>query len=78
MKVSLISNVIVEPERVVCFWLDSDISSEINYSDVMFLSSASTARRRYRPSRFDIFSASGRAEVGDGDLLEQVRAGHDG
>lgn len=28
MKVSLISNVIVEPERIVSFWLDSDISSE--------------------------------------------------
>lgn len=28
MKVSLISDVIVEPERIVSFWLDSDISSE--------------------------------------------------
>lgn len=28
MKVSLISNVIVEPEKIVSFWLDSDISSE--------------------------------------------------
>lgn len=60
------------------FGLTAISRQKINYSDVMFLSSASTARRGCRPSRFDIFSASGRAEAGDGDLLEQVRAGHDG
>lgn len=34
--------------------------------------------RRFPPSRLPIFPESGRAEAGDGDLLEQVRAGHDG
>lgn len=33
---------------------------------------------KYPTSRFAIFPESGRAEAGDGNLLEQVRAGHNG
>lgn len=70
-SVSLVMSLLSE-RGAFLFGLTAISRQKINYSDVMLLSSASTDRRRYRPSRFAIFSASGRTEARDGDLLEQV------
>lgn len=51
---------------------------QFNHPPICALKPASTAGPRYPPSRLAIFPESGRAEAGDGDLLEQVRAGYDG
>lgn len=78
LEVSIINDVYAERETLVSFWRDNDISSEKVYTYFRSLSLASSSGRRYQLSRFAIFSESGRAEAGDGDFLEQVRAGHDG
>lgn len=77
LEVSIIDD--VNAERGTYFFGLITISRQKNsFSDVRHLRSASTAGRRDLASLFAIFLKSGRAEARYGDLLKQVRAGHDG